>query len=349
MKINYICRGFDKDSYNFDAVVIPVREMKFSKSEQEVCGFRLQFLNDFRDDFVGIMWKLPLSAFRQDGVTVVRSEKTGIYYIFILLKPVRREITEIKERKISYLKNYVFCCEKMIEYINKLDVENIFVHPAFNQADFMANKDSDFLAETLKKNIDRFSRKNIYIFVEDMIMRDHEVTMAISRMEKGEITYKECTEIFVKNQIEKSMSYTNNLIRIAEIETKYKPKTIAEQFIEDMNNDSRFFYEYVKRYTDTGTAVQLAKNANISSSAISKIKDHTYKSVKKYMAISLAIALDLTVEARKRFINSAGFGYPITDHDRFIEQQLRKKKYTRVIDFNNDIGDEYPQFVIKKE
>lgn len=45
MTINYIVKGFDKDFYNFDAVVVPVVEMRSVKSEQEVYGFRLQFIN----------------------------------------------------------------------------------------------------------------------------------------------------------------------------------------------------------------------------------------------------------------------------------------------------------------
>lgn len=44
MTINYIVKGFDKDFYNFDAVV-PIAEMRSVKSEQEVYGFRLQFIN----------------------------------------------------------------------------------------------------------------------------------------------------------------------------------------------------------------------------------------------------------------------------------------------------------------
>ena len=77
MTINYIVNGFDKDFYNFDAVVVPVAEMIKDKSEQEVYGFRLQFLNDFRHDFREIMHGLPVSAFKLDRVTAVRSEKTG--------------------------------------------------------------------------------------------------------------------------------------------------------------------------------------------------------------------------------------------------------------------------------
>ena len=59
---------------------------------------------------------------------------------------------------------------------------------------------------------------------------------------------------------------------IAEIETVYKPKTVAEQFREDMNNDSWFFEEYIKRYP--GTAIELARKADIDNSTISKIKKH---------------------------------------------------------------------------
>lgn len=349
MTINYICDGFDKNFYNFDAVVVPVVEMLYSdKSEQEVHGFRLQFLNDFRHDFVEIMQELPISAFKPDGVTAVKSEETGIYYIFVLVQShdhVPYRMMSRRTREIYRNKNYSYCCEEMVKCINNLDIKNVLVHPAFNQIEFIMNRDSDFLEKTLESNIDRFSKKNIYIFVEDLDKGERKIENAISRMEKGFITYNECMQIYVENQMENSLSYTNSLIRRAEIETKYKPKTIAEQFREDMNNSSWFFDEYINKYS--GTASDLAKNANISPSTISKIKSHAYETRSRKVIISLAIALDLTVEDRKRFINSAGFGYPINEHDHFIEQQLRKKRYTRVIDFNRDIMNDYPQFVIR--
>lgn len=165
-------------------------------------------------------------------------------------------------------------------------------------------------------------------------------------MKEGRITAEECKQIYVENQIEKSMSYTNSLIRRAEIETKYKPKTIVEQFHADMNNSSWFFDEYINRYS--GTDAELARNANISPSTISKIKSHKYEAKSRNVVIALAIALDLAVDDRKRFINSAGFSYPMTERDHFIEQQLRKKRYTSVVSFNKDIIDEYPKFVFKR-
>ncbi len=350
MKINYICKGFDKDFYNFDAVVVPVVEMQRNKSEQQVHGFRLQFLNDFRTDFIEIMQSLPISAFKPDGVTAVKSEETGIYYIFVLVQSrdhISYSMMSRRKREMYHNKNYTYCCEKLVECINNFDVMNILVHPAFNQVNFIMNKDSDFLAKTLENNIDRFRQKNIYIFVENLDKGEKKIENAIFRMEKGYITYEECRQICVENQIEKSMSYTNSLIRIAEIETKYKPKTIAEQFLEDINNDSRFFYEYINRYPKTDA--ELARNANISPSTISTIKKHKYNEKSKTVVIALAIALDLTIEDRRRFINSAGIIYPRNEHDRFIEQQLRKKKYNDVRKFNDDIEEEHPEFMIESK
>ena len=348
MTINYIVKGFDKDFYNFDAVVVPVVEMRNDKREQEVHGFRLQFLNDFRHDFVEIMQGLPVSAFKPDGVTAVRSEKTGIYYIFVLVHSrdyMPRRMMSRRNCEIYHNKNYSYCCEEMIKYINNLDVNNILVHPAFNQVNFNMNMDSDFLENTIKRNIDRFSRKNIYIFVEELDKGKRKLENAIFRMEKGLITYEECKRIFVEKQMKNSSSYTNSLIRIAEIETKYKPKTIAEQFLEDMNNNSCFFDEYINRYP--GTASELAEAADIDKSTVSTIKSHKYETRSRTVVIALAIALDLTVDDRNRFINSAGFNYPHDKNDYFIEQQLRKKRYTSVIDFNEDIMDEYPNCIIK--
>lgn len=163
-------------------------------------------------------------------------------------------------------------------------------------------------------------------------------------MEKGLITYEDCKSIFVEEQMKNSYSYTNSLIRIAEIETRYKPKTIAEQFREDINNNSCFFDEYINRYP--GTYSELAENANIDSSTISKIRSHKYNSKTLKVVLSLAIALDLTVDDRKRFINSAGFIYPNDEHDYFIEQQLRKKRYNNVREFNEDIWNEHPDFLL---
>lgn len=293
------------------------------------------------------MQGLQVSAFKSDGVTAVRSEKTGIYYIFVLVQSrdyMPRRTMNRRTREIYHNKNYSYCCEEMVRYINNLDVKNILVHPAFNQVNFNSNKDSDFLVKILKSNINRFSRKKIYILVEKLNMRDNEFSIALRRMEKWLITYEECKRIFVEKQMKNSSSYTNSLIRIAEIETRYKPKTIAEQFREDMSNDSWFFYAYIERYP--GTASELAEKAGIDPSTISKIKSHTYETKSRNVVIALAIALDLTIDDRKRFINSAGFSYPKTERDRFIEQQLRKKRYNNVREFNEDIWNEHSDFLL---
>lgn len=350
MTINYIVKGFDKNFYNFDAVFIPLMEIKSNqKNKQEVCGSMLQpFYDDFRHDFGKIMHGLTISAFKSDRVMAVKSEETGIYYIFVLFQ-TRYMMPDSMNRKTHEIhhKKHI-CCEKiikeMIKYINNLDVKNILIHPIFNKTDFNPNTDSDFLAKTLESNIDRFSEKNIYILVGDLIQRDSKFD-AFYNITEGLITPEECKQIYVKSKIEQSQSYTNSLIRIAEIETRYSAQSLAKQFIEDMNNSSCFFDEYIKIYS--GTDSTLAKNANIDKSTISKIKSHTYKAKSKTVIIALAIALDLTVDDRKRFIKSAGFSYPLTEHDRFIEQQLKKKKYTSVIAFNKDIMDEHPEFVIE--
>ena len=348
MTINYICNGFDKKFYNFDAVVVPVAGVYNSKDEQEVCGFREHSLKDFRNDFNEIIQELPIDAFKPDRVKTIKSEKTGIHYIFIMIRPldcVARSTAGIITQKLCNNKNYSYCCEKIVECINDLDVKNILIHPIFNKDNFKPSTDSDFLAKTLESNIDRFAKKNIYILVSDLIAMDHKFASAFSRMKKGVITPEEYVKICVESKIEKSMSYTNRLIRNAEIETKYKEKSIIQQLHEDMNNSSWFLDEYINKYE--GTASELAEDADINNSTISKIKNHTYKAKSKTVIIALAIALDLTIDDRKRFINSAGFSYPITEHDRFIERQLKKKRYTSVKEFNKDIMDEYPEFIIE--
>ncbi len=345
MTINYICRGFDKDFYQFDTVIVPVTE---DYGMKRMFAFHEYSLDDFRNDFNKILEKLPVSAFEPDRITTVKSEKTGIYYVFILIHSldlVPSKITGIKKPKICDHENYVYCCEKVVECIKEIDAKNILIHPSFNKADFNHHMDGDFLAKALKSNIDRFSQKNIYILVQEWNLIDPKISISFSRMQRGSITPKECKQIYVESKMEKSLSYTNQLTRVAEINTKYKPKTLMKQFHDDMNNSSWFLDEYIKKYP--GTASQLAENANIDNSTISKIKNHTYKTKSKNVIIALAIALDLTVDDRKRFINSAGFSYPIDEYDRFIENQLRKKRYTKVIDFNTDIEDEYPEFIIE--
>lgn len=352
MTINYIVKGFDKDFYNFDAVVVPVSEAhNHDKSKQALsncCWRTLQRYYFSYDDANEIVRELPVREFVEKGIMAVKSEKKGVYFIFVLTSTAEcrfsNELTGLSDKRPVY-EDYNGCCEKIAECINNLDVKNILIHPMLNWKKFVWEKDSDLLANTLKNNIDRFSHKNIYILVEKISKRSNEFSNAYDRMKKGLITPEECKQTYIKIQMEKSLSYTNKLIRNAEMETVYHPKVIAKQFFEDMDNDSWFFYEYIKRYK--GTAVELAKKANISDSTISKIKKHEYKEKLKTVVISLAIALDLTVEDRKRFISSAGFSYPITEHDRFIEQQLRNKRYNDVREFNEDIWAEHPNFIIE--
>lgn len=342
MTINYIIKGFDKDFYNFDAVVVPVTEiLSHDKNILEVYKNSSGAFRDFNYDLNEI--KVSPDMFQEDGATVIRSEKTGIYYIFILTISCRRRNNGnafVNKGNVFINKNYSNCCKEMVKYINKLDVKNVLIHPLFNRMGFSRNHESSFLADTLKSSIDRFSRKNIYILVEEMAKKSMKLSLAFRDMENGIITPEECRKIYTEFQMKNSLSYANSLIRTAEIETVYKPKTLAEQFIEDMNNDSWFFYEYINRYK--GTDAELARNADISSSTVSRIKKHDYKEKSKKVVISLAIALDLTVNDRKRFINSAGFSYPNNEEDYLIEIQLKKKRYNNVSKFNQDIWDEHP-------
>lgn len=342
MTINYICNGFDKDFYNFDAVVVPVVS---SKNGQAVYGFNEWYLEDFCNDFNKIIQRLPMSEFEPDRATTVKSKKTGIYYIFIMIYPP--DCNNIMQRKTTIIfddENYSYCCKKIVKCINNLDVKNILIHPTLNKADFNHNTDSDLLAKTLESNIGRFSKKNIYICVENSRLRDSKVSNALFRMNRGLIVPEKCKRICMKSEMEKSFSYTNNLIKIAEIETVYNKKSVIEQFYEDMNNSSCFFDECINNYP--GTASKLAEKAGIDPSTISTIKNHKYNSKTKKAVLSLAIALDLTADDRKRFINSAGFSYPNEEQDYFIEQQLRKKRYNNVREFNEDIWNEHPDFLL---
>lgn len=116
-------------------------------------------------------------------------------------------------------------------------------------------------------------------------------------MNRGLIAPEKCKRICVKSEMEKSFSYTNSLIKIAEIETVYSKKSVIVQFHEDMKNDLGFLVEYINRYP--GTDSDLARNANINNNTISKIRKRTYKARSKEVIIALAIALDLTADDKK--------------------------------------------------
>lgn len=50
-------------------------------------------------------------------------------------------------------------------------------------------------------------------------------------MRKGTIPPEECVQVYVENQAQKSLSYTNSLIRITEIETKYTEKSVIYRIL----------------------------------------------------------------------------------------------------------------------
>ncbi|MBD5159850.1 MAG: hypothetical protein HDT23_06385, partial [Ruminococcus sp.] len=128
------------------------------------------FLKDFKDDLKKILPELTFDSFREDRTQIVKSEKTGINYIFILVCPVESMIQKKFQsaiRDIRTHENYTYCCEKIAGFINSMDVKNVLIHPFFNKNDFnpIDGNDSDFLTNTLKSTIDRFTHKNIYIYV----------------------------------------------------------------------------------------------------------------------------------------------------------------------------------------
>lgn len=339
MAINYIVNGFDKDFYNFDAYVIPIQQSEEGITEP----YNIDILK-WSSDIKKKLKQLTSFEFELGKSEAVYSEVTGVYYIFVCARCWKSKKQNRKNYE-EWLKNrYRICIESLFECIKKLNVQRILIQPLFwGYYDIKEQDEVYRLLEKIYLQNTGLSNRKIYAIVNNgnIFCRRHykpsELIIRDTDMQKFKQEY-------INTQMEKSLSYSNSLIRNAEIETVYSKKSVIEQFREDMNNSSWFFYEYIQRYP--GTAAELAEKANIDKSTISTIKKHKYKGKSRNVVISLAIALDLTVDDRKRFINSAGFSYPITEHDRFIEQQLRKKKYDRVTDFNNDIPDEYPDFVI---
>ena len=339
MAINYICNGFDKDFYNFDAYVIPIQQSEDGKIEPYNIDIR-----KWKDDINKKLKQLTDFEFEPGKSDAVYSEVTGVYYIFVCARCWKSR-KQNKKNYEEWKKNcYRICIESLFECIKKFNLQKILIQPLFwGYYDIKEQDEVYKLLEKLYFQNAGLSNRKIYAIVNNgnifcqRYFKPSELIRKQTDMQKFKQEY-------IDAQMEKSLSYSNTLIRTAEIETKYKPQTIVQQFREDMNNSSWFFDEYINKYS--GTASKLAEDANIDKSTISKIKSHVYKAKSKNVIIALAIALDLTVEDRKRFINSAGFSYPITEHDRFIEQQLKKKRYTSVVSFNKDIMDEYPEFVI---
>ena len=341
MPIKYICMGFDKDFYNFDAYVIPVQQSEKGIPEP----YNIDILK-WNHDINEKLNQLTDFEFESGKSEAVYSEVTGVYYIFVCTRYWQRRRLNPKSYE-EWIENcYRICIESLFECVKKLNVHRILIQPILFGCYDIKDQDEVYrLLEKLYLQNTALSNRTIYVIVNNgkIFCQMHYKTCELIK-NKNKTDIKKFRQEYIKAQMEKSFSYTNTLIRTAEIETVYNKKTLMEQFYEDMNNSSWFFYEYIQRYS--GTATELAGKANIDKSTISTIRSHKYNGKSRNVVISLAIALDLTVEDRKRFINSAGFSYPITEQDRFIEQQLRKKKYDRVTDFNNDISDEHPDFVI---
>ncbi|MCM1507383.1 MAG: helix-turn-helix transcriptional regulator [Ruminococcus flavefaciens] len=339
MKINYIVKEFDKDFYNFDAVVVPVQQSKsgitgpyyYDKAWHDDTEQKLKQLKDFEFEF--------------GKSEAVYSEVTGVYYIFVCARDWSRKLD--RKNNKEWLKTYhEICFNSIFECIKQLDVQSILIQPLlFGYNNINEEGEVYKLLEELYTQNAELSNKKIYAIVNDLIVVNRKHSLAIYNLKSNRITKEEFKKEMIAMQMEQNRSYLCELRKKAEIETVYPEKSKVQQAYSELRQSSYFFDEYLNRYQ--GTASELAENAGIDKSTLSKIKSHTYKAKSKNVIIALAIALDLTVKEREKFINSAGFSYPITEHDRFIEQQLRKKRYNKVVDFNKDIMDKYPDFAIE--
>lgn len=342
MAINYICRGFDKDYYKFNAVVVSVQQSE----EGIIDPYNIDIQErEWKNDINKKLKQLIDFEFEFGKSEAVYSEEAKVYYIFVCARYWKSRKMDGKSYK-EWLKNrHRICIESLLECIKKLDVQKILIQPLFFGYRDIKEQDEVYkLLEKIYLQNTELSNREIYVIVNNREIF-YQRYLYLSKLNRNCIDIQKFKQKYIDEQMEESFSYINSLIRTAEIKTKYKEKSIAKQLVEDMNNSSWLFDEYIKKYP--GTASELAKNANIDDSTISKIKSHTYKAKSKKVIIALAIALDLTVDDRKRFINSAGFSYPNDKHDHFIEQQLKKKRYTNVTTFNNDIVKEYPEFIIE--
>lgn len=339
MKINYICMGFDEKFYNFDAYIIPVRQTDKGIMKPYNIDI-LKWISDINEK----LNQLTDFEFESGKSKAVYSEVTGVYYIFICAIYWKSRELDQKSYEEWLKKRYGICIESLFECINELNVKKILMQPLIFGYYNIKDQDEVYrLWEKLYSQDTRMSNRKIYAIVNNGKIYC-ERYYKLSEIKTRRTDPQKFKQDYINEQMEKSFSYCNSLVRTAEIETVYSKKSVIEQIHEDLNNSSWFFYEYINRYP--GTASELAEKADIDKSTISKIKKHSYREKSRKVVISLAIALDLTADDRKRFINSAGFAYPRTDKDRFIEQQLRKKRYNNVKDFNEDIWNEHPDFLL---
>lgn len=342
MTINYIVKGFDKDFYNFDAVVIPVQQSKegiiepyyYDKALYDDAEQKLKQLTDFEFEF--------------GKSEAVYSEATGVYYIFVCARYWKSRELDKKSYEEWLKARHGICFKSVFECIKQLDVQSILIQPLLFGYTQISEEGEIYklFNEIYIQNADS-SNKKIYVIVNNLIIVNRKHAKAISKFNRDRISKEEFKEEMINIQMEQDCSYLYELIKKAEIETVFQEKPKVQQAYDELKKSSYFFDEYLNRYP--GTAAELAEKADIDPSTLSKIKSHKYNSKTRKAVLSLAVALDLTVEDRKRFINSAGFNYPRTEQDRFIEQQLRKKRYTKVEDFNNDIWDEHPDFMLGRK
>lgn len=342
MTINYIVKGFDKDFYNFDAVVVPLQKSGTNKMEA------YYYEKEWIEDINATLNQLTDYAFEFGKAISARSEKTGRYYIFICS---RYDVIHEEGRKAysEWLETrHEICFKSVFECIKQLDVQSILIQPLlFGYTEISEEEEIYKLFEELYMQNADLSNKKIYVIVNNLIIVNRKHAKAISKFNRDRISKEDFKEEMINIQMEQNCSYLYELIKKAEVETVFPEKSKVQQAYSELKQSSYLFDEYLNRYQ--GTATELAEKADIDPSTLSTIKSHKYREKSKKVVLSLAIALDLTFEDRKRFINSAGFSYPRTDQDRFIEQQLRKKRYTRVEDFNDDIWEEHPDFMLGRK
>lgn len=342
MAIKYICRGFDKDYYKFNAIVVPVQQSEEGIIESYNIDIQER---EWKNDINKKLKQLADFEFEFGKSEAVYSEETKAYYIFVCARYWKSRKMDGKSYKEWLQNRHRICIESLFECAKRLNVHKILIQPLFfcyreikEQDEVYRLLEKIYSQDTELNNIEIYTIVNNRMFFTENYFR-------LSKLRRNCTNMQKFKQEYIDVQMEESLSYSSSLMRIAEIETKYNTKSPVKQLYEDMNNSSWFFDEYIRKYS--GTASELARNANINDSTISKIKSHTYKAKSKNVIIALAIALDLNVDERKRFINSAGFSYPNDKHDCFIEQQLKKKRYTSVVTFNKDIIDEYPEFIIE--
>lgn len=325
MSIKYIMEGFDKDFYNFDAVVVPL-EWSFNKKYTKNVPLNI-FIDPFgyaRDYLKSMDFIFPHQA------KIVKIKNSNAYYIF-----VRGE--EGFSFNCDYYKNYY---QRIFDCVKKMNFRRVAMYPILNKF-CIEFKETDekyhFFEEFYDKYFGKYNYTTFYLIVKPKLYRMEIPNIkgqAALDLEAGRISQEEYRKIFLEIELEEFNSYTREVFRKAEVETIFCQKYLASSYVENVHFrcTPEIVYEYMKVYKKNDS--ELAKAAFVNKSTISKMKNNKFGNITRDTIIAIALALGLSQKERIRFINCAGMYYPYSEKEKLIEKELMQKCYHTVQEFN---------------